>query len=134
MKFCDERIQKHLLNGGNIKKIHECRHLEYREVKFIDNMLCFADKPNEYYRLDKNDLTSDDWEIVEPEYNWDKIIKDKILCVFSDEEDYKNMRLSTLSLISNGKFILLGGLYFNYCKPFNPADFNIAKDLKEYEK
>ena len=20
------------------------------------------------------------------------------------------------------------------CKPFNPADFNIAKDLKEYEK
>lgn len=134
MKFFDEKIQKHLLNGGKIKKVSESRRIDYRPIKFIDDMLCFADKPDEYYRLSKNNLTTDDWEIVEPEYDWDKIIKDKILCVFSDEENYRNMRLSRLSLISNGKFILLGGLYFNYCKPFNPADFNIAKDLKDYEK
>lgn len=25
-------------------------------------------------------------------------------------------------------------MVYYYCKPFNPADFNIAKDLKEYEK
>ena len=26
------------------------------------------------------------------------------------------------------------GTQYSYCKPFNPADFNIAENLKEYEK
>lgn len=34
----------------------------------------------------------------------------------------------------DGKFELLGGLNYDYCKPFNPADFNIAKDIKDYEE
>lgn len=134
MKFFDERIQNHLLNGGKIKRVSENSRITYRPIKFIDDMLCFADKPNEYYRLSKNNLATDDWEIVEPEYDWDKIIKDKILCVFSNEENYRNIRLSRLSLISDGKFKLLGGLSFNYCKPFNPAEYNIVKNIKEYEK
>ena len=25
------------------------------------------------------------------------------------------------------------GTRYRYCKPFNPADFNIVEDLKEYE-
>ena len=35
---------------------------------------------------------------------------------------------------SDGKFELLGGLDYDCCKPFNPTDFNIAKNIKEYEK
>lgn len=136
MKFCDKRIQKHLLNGGKIKKISNDRHLEFRTVKFIDNELCYADIPNEHYRLFKNDLITDDWEIVEPEYDWDKIIKNKILCVFSDYESFYFSHVSTLINVDyeDNKYIADKDVSYKYCKPFNPAEFNIAKDLKKYEK
>lgn len=130
MKFCDERIQKHLLRGGKITLPFFDSPLYYNDFSLVFKY----NNKEKVYCLNKKDLTSDDWEIVEPEYDWDKIIKDKILCVFSNEENYRNVRLSRLSLISDGKFKLLGGLSYNYCKPFNPADFNIAKDAKDYEK
>lgn len=131
MKFCDERIQKHLLGGGKIKR----RSCNFPMLLSNNGGFCYQCDYIHTYCLNRGDLTADDWEIVEPEYNWDKIIKDKILCVFSNEENYRNVRLSRLSLISDGKFKLLGGLSYNYCKPFNPAEYyKIAKDLKEYEK
>lgn len=130
MKFCDERIQNHLLNGGKVKrKLGSCNII----MHIGENGFIF-DNSGSFYVFCEQDLTSDDWEIVESEYDWDKIIKDKILCIFSNEENYRNVRLSRLSLVSDGKFKLLGGLSYNYCKPFNPADFNIAKNIKEYEK
>lgn len=130
MKFCDERIQNHLLNGGKVKRrLGSCNIIMY----IGENGFIF-DNSGSFYVFCEQDLTSDDWEIVESEYDWDKIIKDKILCIFSNEENYRNVRLSRLSLVSDGKFKLLGGLSYNYCKPFNPADFNIAKNIKEYEK
>ena len=132
MKFCDERIQKHLLSGGKIK-----RRIENREIiiHLTTTDSFFNDKGDVFY-LNKNDLTADDWEIVEPEYNWDKIIKDKILCVFSLQ---KNFEFKTISILSkkdedNDGYFTSQGMWYRYCKLFNPADFNIAKDLKEYEK
>lgn len=136
MKFCDEKIQKHLLNGGKIKKISDDRHLEFRAVKFISNELCYADMPNEHYRLFKNDLTTDEWEIIKSEYDWDKIIKDKVLCVFSDDKDFKYKVISTLNRRSDNAdyYLTYQRVWYKYCKPFNPEEFNIVKDLKEYEK
>ena len=89
-----------------------------------------------YYSINKNDLTTDDWEIVESGYDWDKIIKDKILCVFSLQ---KNFEFKTISILSkkdedNDGYFTSQGMWYKYCKPFNPADFNIAKDLNEYKK
>ena len=87
MKFCDEIIQKHLLNGGKIKR-ESCDFL-----MFLNNegLLCYQSECQVHTCcINKKDLTADDWEIVEPEYDWDKIIKDKILCEFSDDEDYKD--------------------------------------------
>lgn len=134
MKFCDKRIQEHLLNGGIIKKT-DAEHC-YRKIRLINNELCFVDGHNEYYRLDKDDLTTDGWKIVEPEYDWDKIIKDKILCIFSDYKDFRTYFISQLIEIKDNDcpFMTINELVYYYCKPFNPADFNIAKDLKEYEK
>ena len=133
MKFCDENIQKHLLNGGKIKR-ESCNFL-----MFLNNngLLCYqSDGPVHTCCINNKDLTADDWEIVEPEYDWDKIIKDKILCVFSSQENFEYKAITTLNRRDNqdGTFFTDQGVCYSHCKPFNPADFNIAKDLKEYEE
>ena len=132
MKFCDERIQKHLLNGGKIKRVN--KDYSYRSIVLGDNSFKYADN-GDRYQLDRNDLEADDWKIVEPKYNWNKIIKDKILCVFSDYEDYRTYVISPLIKVedNNFSFKTIDELSYGHCKPFNPADFNIVEDLKEYE-
>ena len=133
MKFCDERIQKHLLNGGKIKRVN--KDYSYRSIVLGDNSFKYADN-GDRYQLDRNDLEADDWEIVEPKYNWNKIIKDKILCVFSDYIDYRTYVISPLIKVedNNFSFKTIDELSYGHCKPFNPADFNIAKNIKDYEE
>lgn len=134
MKFCDERIQKHLLAGGKIKRVSSNKDWSYRPILLDDYFLIFADNGDDY-NITKQDLTADDWEIVEPEYDWDKIIKDKVLCVFGYNQQEQYYIVGYLEKIeSDGRFKLLDGMSYNHCKPFNPAEFNITKDLKEYEK
>lgn len=133
MKFCDERIQKHLLNGGKI--IYS--GLTYPLFLRL-GWIYFKNSDDEMleYSISAHDLLADDWEIVEPKYDWDKIIKDKVLCVFSDTDDFKTFVISTLAKIEGNGFSFKTNeeLSYGYCKPFNPAEFNIAKDLREYEK
>lgn len=130
MKFCDERIQNHLLNGGKIKR----RDFDV-EVGLNKEKRLSCDCSG-YYILTQYDLTVDDWEIVEPEYNWDKIIKDKILCVFSQQENFDYKIISTVSkkYEDNDGYFTSKGTRYRYCKPFNPDDYNIAKNIKDYEK
>lgn len=133
MKFCDERIQKHLLNGGKIKRVN--KDYSYRSIILGDNSFKYADN-GDRYQLDRNDLEADDWVIVELKYNWNKIIKDKILCVFSDYEDYMTYVISPLIKVEDKTFSFktIDELSYGHCKPFNPADFNIAKNIKDYEE
>ena len=133
MKFCDERIQRHLLNGGKIKR-KSCNFL-----MFLNNngFLCYqSDGPVHTCCINSKDLTADDWEIAEPEYDWDKIIKDKILCVFSDYEDYRTYVISPLIKVedNNFSFKTIDELSYGHCKPFNPAEYNVAKNIKDYEE
>lgn len=133
MKFCDEKIQKHLLNGGKIKR-ESCNFLMFLNNK---GFLCYqSDGPVHTCCINSKDLTADDWEIVEPEYNWDKIIKDQILCVFSDYEDYRTYVISPLIKVedNNFSFKTIDELSYGHCKPFNPDDYNIVKDLNKYEE
>ena len=133
MKFCDERIQKHLLNGGKIKR-ESCDFL-----MFLSNngLLCYQSECHDHTCcINKKDLIADDWEIVEPEYDWDKIIKDKILCQFWDGiKKTDDPCVGYLSKKAAEGFYRKGrNCSWLHCKPFNPAEYNIAKDLKEYEK
>lgn len=132
MKFCDKRLQNHLLNGGKIRN----NTYEGSYVIYIDDNLIIKKDNGEYYTIKGQDLSSDKWEIVETKYNWDKIIEDKILCVFSYYEDFRTFNISTLVYVDykNDTYKSNENVIYNYCKPFNPADFNIAEDLKEYEK
>lgn len=146
MKFCDERIQQHLLNGGEIKRNDDKYWFNFRSMKLIDDKLCYTDGGKEHCELNKDDLTSDDWEILKLEYDWNKIIKEKVLCVFNyidnsddlygsypilgylieykHDEDYKFTGVMIDSCKAD----------FKQCKPFSLTDYNIAKNLKEYEK
>lgn len=130
MKFCDESIQKHLLNGGKIKRCN------LNTIICINNdkRLSCGRHFNSLYILTKDDLTVDDWTIVELEYNWDKIIEDKILCLFSDNKGFKYNIFSTLRMKDNNLYYTDNGTTYKYCKPFNPEDYKIAKNIKDYEK
>lgn len=130
MRFCDERIQKHLLRGGKIKR----RDADYSIYLNGNDTVCCKHGYIYIYDFKRDDLTADDWEIVEPEYDWDKIIEDKILCLFSDNKGFKYNIFSTLRMKDNNLYYTDNGTTYKYCKPFNPADFNIAKNIKEYEK
>lgn len=134
MKFCDERIQRHLLNGGKIKKAESGIGWDYRPIKLDGELLVFADNGDDYI-ITKDDLIND-WEIIGPEYDWDKIIKDKILCQFWDEiEDADEPRVGYLARKTAEGFYINGwDFLWKNCKPFNPADFNIAKNIKDYEE
>ena len=130
MKFCDKRIQKHLLSGGKIKRVDsDCI------IYLNDNceLYCESSYPSSYF-LVKKDLTVNTWEIVESEYNWDKIIEDKVLCEFWDDfEDKENPTVGCLTKkTAEGFYKSECAFSWKHCKPFNPADFNIAKKLKEY--
>lgn len=132
MRICDEKIQKHLLHGGKIK-----RKLETYEVVLHINKNClFLDDDGDVFNIGITDLMFNDWEIVEPEYNWDKIIKDKVLCMFYDNvEDMEDSHLGYLTKKTICGFYRNDGFCaWRHCKPFNPAEFNIAKNIKEYEK
>ena len=132
MKFCDERIQKHLLNGGKVKRrLGSCNII----MDIGENGFIF-DNSGSFYVFCEQDLTSDDWEIVELEYDWDKIIEDKVLCEFwDDEKDTDDPCVGLLAKRTTiGSYRTNGCCLWKNCKPFNPAEYNIAQDLKEYEK
>ena len=44
------------------------------------------------------------------------------------------IKVGQIYKIDNDGYFTSQGTRYKYCKPFNPANFNIAKDLKEYEK
>lgn len=132
MKFYDEIIQKHLLKGGKIRN----NTYEGSYVIYIDDNLIIKKDNGEYYTIKGQDLSSERWEIVETKYNWDKIIKDKILCVFSDNKDFKTFNISTLVYVNykNDTYKTNDDMIYSYCKPFAYEEYNVAEDLKEYEK
>lgn len=125
MKFYDLKIQNHLLNGGKIKNTT----FEGSYVIYIGDDCVIKKDNNEDYILKGQDLYSDKWEIIKPMYNWNKIMKDQVLCVFSDFENFRAFNISILVNVNykNNTYRTNEGSIYNYCKPFNPEEFNIAE-------
>lgn len=132
MKIYDEKIQKHLLHGGKIKRKLET----YEVVLHIDKNCSFIDNDGDVFNICITDLMYNDWEIVNPEYDWNKIIKDKIFCQFWDEtEETDEPCFGYLTKKTINGFYRNGwDCVWKHCKPFDIKEYNIAKDLKEYEK
>lgn len=135
MRFCDERIQKHLLKGGKIKQ-KNTGFIQFREIWLKDGCLKFvSDDTN--YTVTKESLTSNVWEIIPIKYDWDKIVKDKILCQFWDNNQETQIPcVGYLEEKAADGFRRCGDGYgaWKNCAPVKIEQFNIAKDLREYEK
>ncbi len=137
MRFCDKRILYHLLDGGEVRRKGSNCVIFYNK----DKMLIIKTKINndiimEPFLLYPYDINSNDWEIVKPEINWNKIIQDKILCIFSDYKDFKHKTISTLVEVNynDSSFKTNEQMLFRYCVPFISTNYKIIKNLKEYEK
>lgn len=79
-------------------------------------------------------LKDENLEIVEPEYDWEKIIKDKVLCIFWDYYNFHKKFGYLMAYDEKNipfKFIRDNGTAYLNCKPITSIDVNIAKDLKE---
>lgn len=134
-KFTDPKIQEYLLNGGKIKR------KEFNCVIFLDEKGVLVHKaewqnaPSIALDLRRIDLMEDDWIIVEPDYDWNRIIKDKILCQFWDEIEETEIPIVGYLTKKTAEGFRGKGWYcfWKHCRPFNPAEFNIAKNLRDYE-
>lgn len=130
-KFTDPKIQEYLLNGGKIRRFIETREIT---IHIATTGSFFEDNGN-VFQLSLSDLTADDWEIAEPEYDWDKIIKDKILCQFWNELKEVDPPIIGYLTKKTAEGFCGKGWYcsWEHCKPFNPAEYNIAQNLRDYE-
>lgn len=130
MKFCDKEIQNHLLNGGKIKRPFFASPIYYNDFDVVFKY----NNDEKAYHLTKNDLISDDWEIVVDDY-YDDLIDNKILCFFWNEEDEGydvgylksvNKKFSDYRFV--GEILTNMGITFDYylhCKAVEGKKFNI---------
>ena len=129
MKFCDRVIQDHLMHGGKIKRPYFGSPIYYNDSDIVFKY----NDIEKVYCLDKEDLTSDDWEIVDSYY--DDIIANKILCFFwnGEDEGYDvgylksvNKKFSDYRFV--GEILTNMGTTFDYylhCKAVEGKKFNI---------
>lgn len=130
MKFYDLKIQNHLLKGGKIRN----NTYEGSYVIYIGDDCVIKKDNNEDYILKGQDLSSDKWEIVETKYNWDKIMQDRILCVFSDFENFRAFNISILINVNykNNTYKTNEGLIYKYCK--HCGKINMNENIKKQNK
>ena len=108
------------------------------------------------YKLDKSSVVSDaetgnmlvvdvralemDFEIAEPEIDWAKIVREKYLCKFwdNDEEPDVNCRygyLENYSFFSKSVFVdNYHKTYWNHCRPLRADEVKLVTDEKELWK
>ena len=128
MKFCDRAIQDHLMHGGKIKRPYFGSPIYYNDSDIVFKY----NDIEKVYCLDKEDLTSDDWEVVSDYY--DELINNKVLCFFWNNNG-DNYSIGYLTKIrNNSKFCycaeVLGHGYtrinfFQYCKAVEGKKFHI---------
>lgn len=70
MRFCNKKIQKHLLKGGKIERTMVMASIgyEYTQAIYLDEYLRTCKSENsgegEEYCLTDDDLTAEDWKII----------------------------------------------------------------------
>lgn len=140
MKLTDEKILEALKAG---KRIRLCGGTnKYCLNKKGDIVI---DGENNFISLNVAVL-SYDFEIVEQEFDWDRIIKDKVLCIFNYMDNITDLYcyypiLGHLIEYDPDKDYKFTGVMidsckanFRQCRPFNPENFNIAENPDIYKK
>lgn len=136
MNFFDAKIRNHLLAGGIIKRKNWSISIGFDKY----GQLRWKDRNGYLYEVVMSDLKADDWKITRPMYDYEKIIRDKVLCLFWDigngNEPYIIGTLDRVDDYSHYPFIYhrKNGSSYECCEPFNPKMHNVVTDVNKYVK
>ena len=132
MKFIDNEIQQALLTGKRVYHGGNCYYIKSRTNELVKDTARDAKAA----RLSKYDLTTTDWSLTPLEYDYDAIIKDKVLCRFwNDCDAFSNYIYGRLEKAKDGKFNLQHtNMYFDNCEPVNVFDITTSNNPDFYRK
>lgn len=133
MRFIDRIIQDRLLDGYEVYHNKNCYYIakEFNEILMQENA-----SGKMAAILSKKDLSATDWSTFTPSYDYDEIIKDKILCRFwNDTDESSNYIYGKLGKVKDGSFNLKhSNMYFDNCEPVGIPDITIAGNPDFYRK
>ena len=133
MKFIGTIIQEALLAGQKVYHDKNCYYID----KELDSILMQENASGKMFAiLSKKDLYATDWSTFPPSYDYDAIIKDKILCRFwNDCDAFSNYIYGKLEKVKDGRFNLQHtNMYFDNCAPVNVFDITTSNNPDFYRK
>ena len=139
MKLTDKKIIEALKAGKKIR-IDNCQS---REAKLFNGYLEYCDNHREVL-ICIDLLERDDFEIVEPDNEWDRLIIDKVLCKFWDKSEEPTWNSENwVAGFLVGYSICNGRAYafecrcagtWLHCRPLRVDEITLATDEKELLK
>lgn len=117
-------------------KIRRSNWPEGHCVKLDTNKRFTVDNNNKIYTIYAEELLADNWELykeLEPEPDWDYIIKNKCLCWFWDEgEETKTLGLLDGRVANNKElFFRRNGGFDTQCRPVRRDEVTFYKEEEE---
>lgn len=133
MKLTDKNIIEALKAGKKIR----INKYPSREAKLINGYLEYCDNHKEVL-VWVDLLERDDFEIVKPEIDWDKIIKENFLCKFWDGLERPDV-LYHVGILSNfdktiQTFTDRAGTDWRHCRPLRADEVKLLDEEKELWK
>ena len=131
MKLTDKEIIEALDDGKTIQEDHgrsyrknSCQKLEDAKTGRQESLWLHA-------------LTAD-YTIVEPEIDWEKVIKEKYLCKFWDDEVEPDNRSCQIGILNRNSqrvaFCCSNVGLFEHCRPLRADEAKLVTDEKELWK
>lgn len=119
-------------------KIRRSNWPEGHCVKLDTNKGFTVDNNNKIYTIYAEELLADNWELykeLEPEPDWDSIIKNKCLCWFWDDDteepNFADRLLAVVKNESGIKYLTKSKVSFAYCRPVRRDEVTFYKEEEE---
>ena len=131
MKFIDRIIQDRLLDGYKVYHGTNCYYID----KSLASTLMLENASGKMAAIiGEKDLSATDWSPFQPSYDYAKILIDRILCRFwNDDDTYSNYIFGKLGDYKDGRFNIFGSdLWFDNCEPVNTAAIRSTDNPRVY--
>ncbi len=138
MKLTDKEIIEALMSGKRIR-IDSCPS---REAKLVNGCLEYCDN-GRTVSVGIDLLARNDFEIVETEIDWDKVIKEGYLCKFWDgdaePDSLYRYSIDELDVYANNNgtnesFKSYSDIWWEHCRPLRVNEVKLITDEKELWK
>lgn len=130
MKLTDKDIVEALMSGKMIR-IDSCPS---RKAKLVNGCLEYCDN-GRAVSVGIDLLERNDFEIVEQEIDWDKVIKGKYLCKLWNHPDDVKYFGYLMKFENKYKTCIAGCIrYFKHCRPLRADEIKLVMDEKELWK